>query len=151
MEIMMGADRYQALFSIPQISKISPVYFVRLELVDNVGKILSSNLYWESFKTPTDFSSLSNIENVKLDLSYKVEETKGEYLVHVNVKNPTKNLSFMNRLAIIRKDNNEEVLPTFWDDNFITLFPGEEKTVEAKFANKDLNDSAFSVVVDNNR
>ena len=57
----------------------------------------------------------------------------------------------MNRLAIIKKNNNEEVLPTFWDDNFITLFPGEEKTVEAKFAKKDLNGSAFSVVIDNNR
>ncbi|MHB8581026.1 MAG: beta-mannosidase [Ignavibacteriaceae bacterium] len=176
MKINMGSDRYQEVFSVPQLSEITPIYFVRLELLDNAGKILSSNLYWESSKNPSGFynisnlseigkaelywdslathpvfSDLSKLEKVKLDLSYKIEDKGGEYWVHVKVKNPTKELSIMNRLAIIKKDDNEEVLPTFWDDNFINLFPGEERTLEAKFAKKDLNGSKFSVVVDNNR
>jgi len=148
-EINLGSDRYQEVFSIPQLSKISSVYFVRLELLDKTGKTLSSNIYWESSKSPEDFSSLSKLENTKLDLSYKVEETKNEYWVHVTIKNPSKELSIMNRLSIIKKDDNDEVLPTFWDNNFITLFPGEERTIEAKFAKKDLNGSAFKVVVNN--
>jgi len=150
-EINLGEDRYQEIFYVPQLSKMTPVYFVKLELIDGSGKILSSNLYWESSKTPTDFSELSNMENAKVNLTYKAEERNGEYWVHVKVKNPTNKLAFMNRLAIIKKNNNEEVLPTFWDDNFITLFPGEEKTVEAKFSMKDLNGSAFTVVVDNEK
>jgi exo-1,4-beta-D-glucosaminidase len=151
MGINLDADRYQEVFSIPQLSEITPIYFVKLELLDNTGKILSSNIYWESSKTPVDFSELSGLENVKPDVTYKSEETNGEYWVEVKVKNDTKKLSFLNRLAIIKKDNNEEVLPTFWNDNFITLFPGEEKSIEAKFAKKDLNGSGFSVIVDNNR
>jgi exo-1,4-beta-D-glucosaminidase len=150
-EINMGEDRYQDVFSVPQLSKITPIYFVKLELIDKTGKIISSNLYWESTKNTPNFSELSKLENVKLDLSYKVEEINGEDWVHVKIKNPTKKLSFMNRLAIIRKDNNDEVLPTFWDDNFVTLFPGEEKTLIAKFDKKDLQGSAFSVIIDNNR
>lgn len=150
-KINVGANRYQEVFSVPQPSEITPVYFVKLELIDGTGKILSENLYWESSKTPEDFSDLSKLANVKLDLSYKVEDKGEEHWVYVKVKNPTEKLSIMNRLAIIKKDNNEEVLPTFWDDNFISLFPGEEKTIEAKFAKKDLNGSAFSVVIDNNR
>jgi exo-1,4-beta-D-glucosaminidase len=54
-------------------------------------------------------------------------------------------------LAIIKNNNGEEVLPTFWEDNFITLLPSEERTLEARFAKEDLGDSAFSVVIDNNR
>jgi exo-1,4-beta-D-glucosaminidase len=176
MDISIESDRYLDVFSIPQISKITPVYFVRLELLDNSGKILSSNLYWESSKNSSGFSNISNLsevekaklywdssatqsafsdlaklENIKLDITYKVKETKGEYWVYVKVKNTTKKLSIMNRLAIIKKDDNEELLPTFWEDNFISLFPGEEKTIEARFAKQDLGGSAFSVVVDNNR
>ena len=71
--------------------------------------------------------------------------------MYATVKNPTHKLSIMNRLAVVKKSDNEEVLPTFWRDNFITLFPGEEKTIEARFAKQDLDGSEFSVVIDNNR
>ena len=149
-EIDMGADRYQEVFRVPQLSKITPVYFVRLELIDQRGKVLSSNLYWESSKSTQDFSDLSRFENIKLDLSYKVEAANNEYLVRIKVKNSTNKLAIMNRLAIVRNSDNQEVLPTFWGDNFIWLFPGEEKTIEARFAKKDLNGSTFSVIIDDN-
>jgi exo-1,4-beta-D-glucosaminidase len=148
--INVGEDRYQEIFRVPQLSDITPVYLVRLELLDENGKVISNNLYWESSKNPVDFSELSYMKYAKLDLTYTTEETKDEYLVSVKVKNTTDKLSFMNRLAIIRNDNKEEVLPTIWNDNFITVFPGEGNTVEARFSKKDLNGSAFSVIVDNN-
>lgn len=150
-KINLGPDRYQEVFAVPQLSKITPIYFIRLELIDTSGRILSSNLYWESSKTPPDFYNLSKLGDVKLDMTYTVKETEREYLIYVKVKNPTKKLSIMNRLAIVRKNDNQEVLPTFWSDNFVTLFPGEERTLEARFAKEDLGDSAFSVVIDNNR
>ncbi|MEW5842796.1 MAG: sugar-binding domain-containing protein [Bacteroidota bacterium] len=149
--INLGENCRKEMFSVQQPSKITPVYFIRLLLADEKGKILSSNLYWESSKVPQDFSELSKFENVKLDLSYSVERKQEEYFVHVKVKNPSSKLSFMNRLAIVKKDNNEEILPTFWEDNFVSLFPGEERNILARFAAKELNDSAFSVVVDNDR
>ncbi len=140
---------YSEIFRIPQLAKITPVYFVKLKLLDEKGEILSDNIYWQSSKTPPDYSDLLKLENVKLNLTYEVESADKECHVMVKIKNPTKKLSFMNRLAVIKKNNNEEVLPSFWSDNFISLFPGEEKTLEAKFAKKDLNGSAFTVVIDN--
>lgn len=175
-EINMGANRYQEIFSVPQFTQMSSIYFVRLQLISNTGKILSSNVYWESSHNPSGwssisshdeiqkaekvlyspkstpaFSSISKFENVKLDLSYKTEDKGTEYWVKVTVKNSTKELSLMNRLAIIKNVDGKEVLPTIWSDNFITLFPGQEKTLTAKFAKRDLNGSGFSVVIDNNR
>jgi hypothetical protein len=150
-KINIGDNRYQEVFKVPQLSDITPVYFVKVVLTDESGKVLSSNFYWESSKTPTDFSDLAKITDVKLDFSYKTEEKDGQCLVRVTVKNPTTKLAYMNRLAIIKKVNNEEVLPTIWDDNFISLLPGEEQVVEARFAKKNLNGSEFSVVIDNNK
>ena len=170
----VGADRYRKVLDVPRLSGLTPVYFVRLELLDAAGKTLSSNLYWESSKTPADyatmsdsaasiaqtfwesssskplFSGLSKFENLKLHLSYKVREANDEYLVRVTVKNRTGRLAIMNRLAIVRRSDNQEVLPTFWSDNFFWLFPGEQKSFDAIFAKKDLHGSGFSVVLDDN-
>jgi hypothetical protein len=120
-------------------------------LTSQSGETLSSNLYWEGAKTPPDFSTLSEYEKAKLDLSYTAKQMDGETCVYVRVKNPTNVLSIMNRLAIVKTRGNEEVLPTFWGDNFFALFPGEEKTIEARFADRDLDGSPFSVVIDQNR
>ena len=170
-ELNMGANCYQEVFSVPQLSKMTPIYFVRLQLIGPDGRVLSSNLYWEqskpmagwshisnlsevrdaearldSSKIPV-FSDLSEFENMKLNLSYRVEKKGEQYHVYVKVKNLTNKLSIMNRLAIVKKSDGKEVLPTFWSDNFIWLFPREEKAVEATFATSDLNGSSFSVEV----
>jgi len=172
-EINIRPDCYQEIFSIPLLTKMSPVYFVKLELMDRGGKVLSRNLYWMSSKLPSGwfdiseqsqikeihsllddgkihplFSGLANLVGGNLTLKSKVEESDTEYHVIVKLRNNAKKLSFMNRLAIVRSSDNEEVLPTFWSDNFITLFPGEERTVEATFSKEDLHGSAFRVVID---
>jgi exo-1,4-beta-D-glucosaminidase len=149
--INIRADMYQEIFRIPELSKISPLYFVRLELIDDDNNILSRNIYWQSARQPDDFSLLAKMDEVKPDISFKSEKSGKEYTIKVKLKNTSSKLSFMNRLAVVRKDNNEEVLPTIWQDNYITLFPGEERTVEAVIAERDLNGSGFSVVIDNNR
>ncbi len=155
-EINVDPSRYQDVFNIPKLSKITPVYFVKLELVNKNGKALSSNLYWESSsevagseKASENFSELSHLEYTKPELTYSVKEEGQEYVVRAKVKNSTDKLSFMNRLAIVRKDDNEEILPTYWQDNFITLFPGEERNVEARFAKKEAGSAGFKVVVGN--
>jgi len=150
-KINIAQNRYQEVFRIPQISDITPVYFVKLELADETGKVISSNFYWLSSKTPADFSELAKIEDVKLNYTYKTKEKDGQCIVSVKVKNPSAKLAFMNRVAIIKKSDNLEVLPTLWSDNFISLLPGEEKTVTATFAKKLLNGSDISVIIDNNQ
>lgn len=148
--IDMKADCYQEVFKVPSLADITPVYFVKLELLDAKGKVLSDNIYWRSSKNPENYSELSKLEYVKPELSYKAEETKDECIIKVKVKNTDRKISFMNRLAVVKKNTNEEILPTFWDDNFITLLPGEEKSVTAKVSKIDLKGSAYIITVDNN-
>ena len=149
-EINMNENCYQEIFKVPQLSNISPVYFVKLELLDKKGDVISENTYWQSSESPDNFSELSKLKDVKLKMDYDVKETEYEYIFKVKVKNLTKKLSFMNRLALVKKDNMEEVLPTIWNDNFITLFPGESRIVEARVSKKDVKDSEITIVIDNN-
>jgi exo-1,4-beta-D-glucosaminidase len=70
----------------------------------------------------------------------------------VKLKNYNRSISLLNHIEIVNKTTNEEILPAFWDDNFVTLFPGEEKDISVRLAKKDIDKkSNISIVVDNNR
>ena len=146
--INVDADSYKNISQVPKLKDISQVYFVKLELSDKKGKVISNNFYWQS-KDSLDFSTLVNLERQPAAVKYTVEKKGDEYIVHVKLKNSSNKLSLMNRVEVVNSKNNEEVLPTYWSDNFITLLPGEEREVVARFNKRDLNNAEFKVIIDN--
>jgi len=148
--IDVGADMYKELFLIPKGLKLTPVYFVKLSLKNKDGMMLSENTYWLSSEAKPDYSSLANLEPVPLEISATSETTGKEYHISVKLTNNTGRLSFFNRLVITKGEGGEEVLPTFWDSNFIILFPGEEKTITATLEIKDLNGADPFLSIDGN-
>jgi beta-galactosidase/beta-glucuronidase len=149
-KINMGADMYKEILSIPKGLNLTPVYFVHLSLRSNRGIVLSENTYWLSSAGKPDFSALSKLEPVALDVNAFKIERGNELHVSVKLKNNTGKLSFFNRLVINKGETGEEVLPTFWDSNFIILFPGEEKTVNATIETEDLKGAVPYLSIDGN-
>jgi len=172
MKFNIGEDSYKELFKVPDIKNIKGTYFVKLILTDTKGKVVSDNFYWFSsekgfdqkvyqalkkaridnkeYAKKVDHTDLASLKRVKLDLSYEFKEKNNEIIVTVKVKNNSKGLAFLNRLMVTRGEGGDEVLPTIWDDNFFTLFPGEEKILIAKFAKADLHGKKPVVAVDLN-
>ena len=147
--VSIAADSYKELFSVPSGKISTPVYFVKLELKKK-GHLLSENTYWLSSSEKPDYSALANLEPVAIDISgYKIEKEKESHIT-VNLKNSTGKLSFFNRLVLTKGENGEEILPTFWDSNFIILFPGEQKTVNAIIEKEDLQGSDPYLSIDGN-
>ena len=134
--VSVQADSYRECPKIPKPTESSPIYFVKLTLREEGGQLISDNLYWQCAQHE-DFSMLAALAKVKLKKTVTIVNQGNELRIEVNLKNETRSLSFFNRL-ILRKDNSgDEVLPTFWSDNYVTLFPGEEKTIVAIVANSD--------------
>jgi hypothetical protein len=148
--INIGADTYRELFPIPQGLSATPVYFVELALQRKNGILLSDNTYWLSSAEPPDFSSLVKLEPLVPEISARIEYRGKEYYVKIRLRNHTGKLSFFNRLVITKGEKGEEVLPVFWDSNYVTLFPGEEKTVGATIIKKDLNGATPFVSLEGN-
>ena len=148
--VSIGADMYRELFTIPGKLNLTPVYFVKLELKRKDGIILSENTYWLSSESKPNLSPLSSLEPVALEMSALTEEKGKEYQITVKLANHTDKFSFFNRLVITKGEKGEEVLPTFWDSNFITLFPGEEKTVGANIVKEDLHGATPYISIDGN-
>ncbi len=54
-------------------------------------------------------------------------------VAHVQIKNPSDHLAFQVRLAIRKSGEEGEILPVFWEDNYISLMPGETRELTAHY------------------
>lgn len=124
-------------WAIPHGGRMSAVYFIRLDLIDKDGNVLDENLYWR-YSQHQNYSWLVNQPKVDLNPQMTVKEAGKEYDITVTLTNDSQNVSFFNHMMIRRSDTGEVVNPVFWEDNFITLFPGESKTIHAFVAKEDM-------------
>ena len=113
--------------------KNNELQFLKLEAtIDN--KQVIDNFYWLS-DTDEQCLALNNIPKVNLEIKQKVLIEKNEVKVTVVLQNNTSNVSLLNKLKI-KTANGESVLPVFFSDNYVSLVPGESKTITLSFENK---------------
>ena len=149
--LSIGEDCYKELFTLPQPKEITPVYYARLLLKDGNGKVISENFYWLSADGKNDFRAITQMPKVDLQFTSTTTTKDNDIVMRIKVKNPTNRLAFMHRLMITKGDSEDEVLPTFWTDNFLTIFPGEEREVMATFARQDLEGATPVLKLDRNQ
>ena len=150
-----AADSTNKVLSLPDIQDLSPTYFLVLRLEDGSGKLVGSNFYWLSTKpetldweksnwytTPTasyaDYTALLQLSKVKLKVTTRTEPKGEDSVTHVTVENPSKGLAFFVRLKLNKGAKGEEILPVLWQDNYITLLPGEKREVTASYRTGEL-------------
>jgi exo-1,4-beta-D-glucosaminidase len=131
------ANTYKDAFAVETIPDLTPVYFVKLELVDRDGKLVSDNFYWLSNRTPASFPELAELPPVTLDAEHAIDDRGSTRRLRAKVHNPTDRLAFFVHVAATAGPGGEEILPVFWDDNYFSLLPGETKEVTAEFAAAD--------------
>ncbi len=132
--------------TVPAGPKDSPVFFVRAELLDDEGAVLAENVYWQSqsvddvgppandaaFDTKqiswADMTALNKMPNTKLDIDARTVGEDG-HEVTVRLHNTTSRIAFFERAELLpAADHPEtavEILPIEYDDNYVTVFPGE--------------------------
>ena len=55
------------------------------------------------------------------------------------LRNPTRNLAFFIRIKLEAGRGGDEVLPVLWQDNYISLLPGESREISAHYRAARLN------------
>lgn len=142
--------------TIPALTGLSTTYFVRLELKDSTGGVVSNNVYWYS-TTPDVLSNKSNwymtavktyanltglnslAANSSVSASASAVRGGGQETVTIVVNNTSaSNIAFFMRAEVTKGQGGLEVLPVTYADNYVTLWPGESTTIVAKYATADL-------------
>ncbi len=152
------ADSTARVFALPEVPGLTSTYFVALRLADSTGRLVGSNFYWLSTKpetldwtksnwwmTPTDsyadYTALAQLPKVKLKVTDHTERKGEESITHVSIENPSKSLAFFVRLKVERGAGGEEILPVIWEDNYISLLPGERRELTAAYRASELGTS----------
>ena len=170
--VSVSADGKTEAFKLELPERLSKLYFLSLKLFNDKMEKISDNFYWLSTvpdiqgsknemstkkgwwvlkakpKSFADFKDLNKLPKVKLDMSYTLEKGEKENIVSVKLTNNDSYLAFQVHLALINKKNGDEILPTYWEDNYITLLPGENRDIKARFSGRLLNNSDVNVKIE---
>src|SRR5262249_50463162 len=88
--------------------------FVRLELFDNRGSLLSQNFYWPAVPPATVLAAHSR----------RISPDK----VTVEITNHGRAIALLIRLTL-RRAGGSRVLPSYFSDNYFELLPGEQREI----------------------
>ncbi|MGH9543498.1 MAG: hypothetical protein ACRD2H_16655, partial [Terriglobales bacterium] len=134
-------------------------------LADQNGRRISTNFYWVSYRpdiletrkvtyflapesSTADFSALETLPAAHVVTSARFSRKGAEGTAVVHISNPGPNVAFLVRLRITQGPGGPDVLPIFWQDNYISLLPGESRTLTAGYALGELHGAAPMLAVD---
>ena len=161
----VAPDSSSLLLTLPKIEGLSRTYFLKLDLGDSASRVLSRNFYWLSttpdvndfgnstwFSTPlssyADYKELGTLPRVRLDLAAHSHSHGGEEATEVTVKNPSASLAFFVHLEVRKGKDGGDIHPIQWEDDYISLLPGESRQVTATYNAAELGSARPVVQVD---
>ncbi len=149
-KVTAAPDVATSLGAIDFPASVSPVRFIKLELRDAAGQLISTNFYWRApASSPDDLTALNQLPMVKLtaNVSALNEPATGQRKLRVTLRNPTQSIALMAHVQLRRKSG-ERILPVFYSDNYVSLVPGETKTITIDASASAFKGEAALVVLD---
>jgi hypothetical protein len=105
---------------------------VSLELHDAKGALISQNLYWLGAK-PSSYQELNQLAPTLLKTAASSTTTGDMVKVTIQLTNSTTVVSLENKLTLVSKNDKVRILPAYYSDNYISLLPGESRTIEVEY------------------
>ena len=141
------------VMTLPRYPESSPVFFVRCQLFDDTGKLVADNAYWQSQKDDdlgarghdmvmtlrqdkwADMTALNTMPPVAIKVQANQTKIGKESHITIRLHNPSEHIAFFERATISTKRDGDEILPIQYDDNYITVFPGETAEIHGTIWN----------------
>jgi exo-1,4-beta-D-glucosaminidase len=151
--IAVGGNHTRVLASLPAIADLSSAYFIELDLAAADGRPVSRNVYWLSTRPDTldwahsnwyltpltqyaDLSALRSLPAATSEVRATTQRQGKDEVTTVTLSVPasSKTVALFQHLSIRRGAQGELALPVLWNDNDVTLWPGESITLTARYA-----------------
>ena len=148
-DVAAAASTATTLEPVSWPTNLSAVHFIKLELRDAMGKLISDNFYWHGLpEQQDDLEALGSLSTVTLDAKITRSDVEGKSHLLVTLHNPGAQVALMTHLQLRRKGSGERVLPVYYSDNYVSLLPGESKDITIEVATSDLKGDGALVLVD---
>ena len=144
LSLNIAADGVTTAFAVPSQRATT---FLQLELRDSQGRMVSENFYWVPAKlaeldwakttyvnTPAisyaDMRDLVTLRQTSVQCSVRRGNEPGE--TTIDLRNSKNAVAFFLHLRAVKAGTDEEIVPIFWEDNFISLLPGDTRAVTVR-------------------
>ncbi len=112
--------------------------FLSLRLLDTAQKVVSENFYW----LPDSAGVYSGLQRmgvaaVTAETHRALSMKDGKELISVTLHNPAGGpVAFFTRLSLLDPETRQRLLPVFYSDNYLSIPPGESRTVTLEWTPK---------------
>ena len=125
------------------------VHFIKLELNDASGRTVSENFYWRADSAhPDDFRALNQLKEVTLGAKINRRDAGGRCLLDLTLTNSSNDVALMAHVQLRRQNSGLRVLPVFYTNNYVSLLPGETKSITVDADAADLHGEIPLLVLD---
>jgi hypothetical protein len=107
------------------------VMIVKLSLRDGAGAPISENVYWPSIQ-PEGQRALDQLAHVPVALHASRRKDGAGQRLDITLTNASA-VPLLNAKLTLFTASGERVLPVYYSDNYVSLMPGESKTLSAGF------------------
>lgn len=148
LSVNMEPDSATRIFELPEFEGITSTWFLDLRL--HRQKV---NFYWLSTKpdvldyqakvepwpyyTPSkefaDFTLLNSLPTARVDVEHDCKKVGARKKLTARLTNTGRSIAFFLELKVLSARTHRTVLPVFWEDNYISLLPGECREISAVF------------------
>lgn len=144
----VAAGGHTAALSLPRVARDSPVFFVRLDLRDAAGALVTENTYWQSQRRddvgdpgndqafelrPASWADMTPLNTMPRGRLEVTADRTADGVV-IRLRNPGRGVAFFARAELLAAPDADadELLPVTYSDNYVTVFGGD--TVEIRGA-----------------
>ncbi len=124
---------------------LSSLHFLRLTLTEN-GNVVSKNLYMRGLEQ-ADFRALRTLGKARVQNSTEAAQQNGQWIVTTNLQNTSSIPAVFARLKVVRESSGDRILPATFSENYITLMPGESRTIHIELSAADARGEKPKVVL----
>jgi mannosylglycoprotein endo-beta-mannosidase len=104
--------------------------FLSLQLQDLRKQVVSNNFYW----LPDGRGEYSGLQSMPKTAVRATARQTASGKIAVTLSNPAgAPVAFFNRLALVNPSTQKRILPVFYSDNYVSVLPGESRTVDLDY------------------
>ncbi|MDI6844669.1 MAG: glycoside hydrolase family 2 TIM barrel-domain containing protein [Candidatus Saccharicenans sp.] len=162
--LTLDPDSKTVLTRIPEISDLNEVYFLDLRIIGPKQSLEDHNFYVLSrepdildfekttwYVTPVkkyaNLKLLNELPEAVVKYRWKAEGRGLTRNLTIEMENPGPHLAFNLEIQVLKKLRQKSVAPIFLEDNYISLLPGERRTVKGYFFSDDLEGDELEIII----
>ena len=141
--LVLGPNRTVPAFTLALVPLFAQqgVVLVRLQMQDSSGKTLSENTYWLA-AGDSEYRKLNTLAPVKLAASAASHseasstasnQKNNEAEVDLTLTNSSGTAALATKAVLVSVKSGLPVLPAYFSDNYVTLLPGETRTLTIRY------------------